>query len=94
LKDRTRSRSSWSWASEGKLPARDRAVDKNKPPHIKALQDWVSGKLITVVNVSDLRYVEMSLKIERYEYLASYNWLDNPKDPTILIPGMLFSSIV
>ncbi|CZR69894.1 uncharacterized protein PAC_19794 [Phialocephala subalpina] len=85
FKDRTRS--SWSWANEGNLPTRDRAVDKYKPPHIKALKDWASGKLIKVVNVSDLPYVEMSLKIERCEYLASYNWLDSPKDPIILIPG-------
>jgi hypothetical protein len=70
-----------------------RADDKYKPRHIKGSEDWPSGKLIKVVNVSDLHTVETSPKIERCEYLASYNWLDDPKYPTILVPGM-HSSLV
>lgn len=47
-----------------------------------------SSKLIKVVNVSDLPSLEKSPKIERCEYLASYNWLDHPKSPTILVLGI------
>jgi hypothetical protein len=50
--------------------------------------DSISGKLIKVVNVSDLPNLATSPKIERCEYLASYNWLDYPKYPNILVPGI------
>jgi hypothetical protein len=49
------------------LPARDGADNKYKLPHIKGLEDWASGKLIKVVNVSDLPNVETLPKIERCE---------------------------
>jgi hypothetical protein len=48
----------------------------------------ISGKLIKVVTVSDLPNLETSPKIERCEYLASYNWLDYPKYLAILVPGI------
>jgi hypothetical protein len=70
-----------------------RADDKYQPPHIKAWENWASGKLIKVVNVADLPNVETSPKIERCEYLASYNWFDRSNYPTILVPGM-HSSLV
>ncbi|PMD43754.1 hypothetical protein L207DRAFT_423182 [Hyaloscypha variabilis F] len=63
------------------------AGNKYKPPHVKDLEDWASGNLIKVVNVSDLPNVETSPKIERCEYVVSYNWLDRPEYPTILVPG-------
>lgn len=88
-----RTRSSWSWATAGKLPTDNRALDNYRTPHISALKDWASGKLIKGITVSSLPQVEMSVEIERCEYLTSYNWLDSPKDPVILVPGMLFSSI-
>jgi hypothetical protein len=101
FKDRTKI--CWFWANDGKcnyaaenckylhehiaeglaprpakisLPARD------------GVEDWASGKLIKVVNVSDLLNLETSPKIDRCEYLASYNWLDYPQYPTILVPGI------
>ena len=78
---------------EGNSSGWGRARDKYKPPHIKALDDWASAKLIKVVNVADVPSVETSLKIERCEYLASYNWLDRSNYPTILVPGMHSSLI-
>jgi len=69
------------------------AGNKYKPPHVKDLEDWASGNLIKVVNVSDLPNVETSPKIERCEYVVSYNWLDRPEYPTILVPGM-YSSLI
>lgn len=62
---------------------RHKTVERDEP-------DWPSGKLVKVVNVSDLPNLETSPKIERCEYIASYNWLDHPKYPTILVPGMDF----
>ncbi|KAH6681546.1 hypothetical protein B0J14DRAFT_623450 [Halenospora varia] len=59
---------------------RHKTVERDEP-------DWPSGKLVKVVNVSDLPNLETSPKIERCEYIASYNWLDHPKYPTILVPG-------
>jgi hypothetical protein len=70
-----------------------RADDKYQRPHMKALEDWASGKLVKVVNVADLPDMETSPKIERCEYLASYNWLSHSNYPTILVPGM-HSSLV
>lgn len=70
------------------LPAGDRVDNKYKPSHITRLVDWASGKLIKVINVSNLLDTEMSPKIERCEYLTSYNWFDHPKHPIILVPGM------
>jgi len=70
-----------------------RVGGKYKPLHVTGSEDWPSGKLIEVVNVSDLHNMETPPKIERCEYLASYNWLDDPKYPTILVPGM-HSSLV
>ncbi len=50
--------------------------------------EWPSGRLIKAVSVSGLPNVETSPKIESCEYLASYNWLDHPEFPTILVPGL------
>jgi hypothetical protein len=60
--------------------ARYKTIKQDEP-------DWPSGKLVKVIKVSDLSNVETSPKIERCEYVASYNWLDL-KYPTILVPGM------
>jgi hypothetical protein len=69
-----------SWPRGGGGASR-KAVKQNEP-------DWPSGKLIKVVNVSDLPNLETSPKVEGCEYLASYNWLDHPKYPTILVPDI------
>jgi hypothetical protein len=47
-----------------------------------------SGKLINILEVLELPTVEVAPKIERCEYLASYNWLYHSLCPTILVPGM------
>jgi hypothetical protein len=60
-----------------------KTVKQDKP-------DWPSSKLIKVVNVSDLPNLETSLKVEKCEYLASYNWLNYLKYPTILVPNIDF----
>ena len=60
---------------------RNKTIKQDEP-------EWPSGNLIKAVNLSDLSKAETSPRIERCEYLASYNWLDQSKHPTILIPGM------
>jgi hypothetical protein len=50
--------------------------------------NWPTGKLIKAINISDLAKAENTPKVEKCDYLASYNWLDHPEYPTILFPGM------
>lgn len=74
----------------GSQPRRSGGAFRGGSKHKTVMQDepdWPPGKLIKVVNVSDLPTLETSLKIERCKYLSSYNWLDHPKYPTILVSG-------
>jgi hypothetical protein len=48
--------------------------------------NWPTGKLVKVMNIINLPNLEITPKIERCEYVASYNWLDNKNHPTILVP--------
>lgn len=57
------------------------------PLSMESAKGRLSGKLVKAFNVSDLPDLEASPNIERCEYLASYNWLDQTSSPIILVPG-------
>jgi hypothetical protein len=75
----------------GSQPRGGRGAFRGGPRYNTVKQDepdWPSGKLVKIINISNLPTFGTPPKIEKCEYLASYNWLDHPKDPTILVPGM------
>jgi hypothetical protein len=53
----------------------------------QAEPNWPPGKLVKAINISGLSVLDITPKIEKFEYLASYNWLEFEKQPTILVPG-------
>ena len=67
------------------------AIDYARLPPDRNLMEGLSSTVIRTLTkpVVAVKSGDESIKPKHLEYVASYNWVDEPQ-PTIIVPGMCF----